>query len=393
MHRLWTAIMLGGAISIATASMANAEILAMMNYETKSAEGLKAIGIETPRQREEGIAIIDVDPKSDSFGKIVKKYPLPADLVAHHIFYDRTQTKAYISALGKPLLHVMDLRKDPYLFKTVEVPACSVGEDIVFSEDNSTWYLSCMGSATIVVGDAATDKVRTTIATPGLKPHGLAVHGGIDRLLTTNTVRPADLGEAGEQIGVIEISTGKMISTIKMSDKLSPSGEAPVEVVFAPKSKPPVAYVTNMFGGSLWTLTWNPDTKDFKPARVYDFSEVKAGVPLEIYFNDAGDRLYVTTAKPGKLHIFDIAGGPRAIKLLKTIDTGEGAHHVAFTKDWRYAFVQNALLNLPGMSDGSITVVDLEKGEAVASVDTLKKQGFNPNSIVLLPEWNHPAGH
>jgi hypothetical protein len=45
-------------------------------------------------------------------------------------------------------------------------------------------------------------------------------------------------------------------------------------------------------------------------------------------------------------------------------------------------------LNLPGMSDGSITVIDVTQGEAIASVDTLKNQGFNPNSIVLLP-----AGH
>jgi hypothetical protein len=26
-------------------------------------------------------------------------------------------------------------------------------------------------------------------------------------------------------------------------------------------------------------------------------------------------------------------------------------------------------------------------------VKTLHEQGFNPNSIVLLPQWNHPAGH
>jgi len=71
----------------------------------------------------------------------------------------------------------------------------------------------------------------------------------------------------------------------------------------------------------------------------------------------------------------------------------EGAHHVAFTKDWRYAFVQNALLNLPGMSDGSITVVDLKEEKVIGSVDTLKNKGYNPNSIVLLPKWNHLAGH
>jgi hypothetical protein len=45
------------------------------------------------------------------------------------------------------------------------------------------------------------------------------------------------------------------------------------------------------------------------------------------------------------------------------------------------------------MSDGSITVIDLTKGEAVGSIKTLSEQGFNPNSIVLLPQWNHPAGH
>ncbi|OYT24504.1 MAG: hypothetical protein CCU27_03890, partial [Nitrospira sp. UW-LDO-02] len=49
---------------------------------------------------------------------------------------------------------------------------------------------------------------------------------------------------------------------------------------------------------------------------------------------------------------------------------------------------QNSLLNLEGMSDGSITVIDLAKGGTVlGSIDTLKAQGFNPNCIMLLP--NH----
>lgn len=82
-----------------------------------------------------------------------------------------------------------------------------------------------------------------------------------------------------------------------------------------------------------------------------------------------------------------------ALSLIKSLPAGEGAHHVGITKDERYGFVQNALLNLPGMSDGSITVVDLQKGEVVGSVDTLKEMGLNPNSLVLLPEWNHMAGH
>ena len=126
---------------------------------------------------------------------------------------------------------------------------------------------------------------------------------------------------------------------------------------------------------------------------MFDFASVKAGIPLEIYFNGKADRLYVTTAKPGHLHVFDISKSAGKPELLKSIATAEGAHHVGITKDEKLAFVQNSLLNLPGMSDGSITIVDLDKGEVIGSVDTLKDQGFNPNSIVLLPQWNHPAGH
>ena len=55
--------------------------------------------------------------------------------------------------------------------------------------------------------------------------------------------------------------------------------------------------------------------------------------------------------------------------------------------------MQNALLNLPGMSDGSVTVIDLRKFAVVDSMDTLKRRGFNPNSIVLLPQWNEAGGH
>ena len=70
-----------------TPSIAFGEILAMVNYETKSPESLKALKspVAAPA-RKEGIAIIDVDPTSKNFGKIVQDIPLPGDLVAHHIF-------------------------------------------------------------------------------------------------------------------------------------------------------------------------------------------------------------------------------------------------------------------------------------------------------------------
>ena len=117
-------------------TLASAEILALLNYESKPGQPV----------RREGIAIMDIDPDSADFGKILMEIPLPSDLVAHHIFFNRDRSKAYITALGKSLLHVVDLTRFPYRLRAIEVPDCLVGEDLVVSEDNRTWYLTCMGS-------------------------------------------------------------------------------------------------------------------------------------------------------------------------------------------------------------------------------------------------------
>ncbi len=183
------------------------------------------------------------------------------------------------------------------------------------------------------------------------------------------------------------------LETYKLSDKPSPSGVSPVEILFVPGANPPVAYVTNMFGNELWTATWNAASKGFDVARAHSFEGSGSNVPLELYFNETADRLYVTTANPGHFHSFDISSDPAKPKLLKTTKTAAGAHHVGFDKAGRYAFVQNAFINLEGMDDGSITVLDRNTQEVVASVDTLKNKGFNPNCIVLLPKWNDLAGH
>ncbi|MCH7894050.1 MAG: YncE family protein [Proteobacteria bacterium] len=372
----------------------DAEILAMLNYESKPNESLKDLKLPFGAQeREEGIAIMDVDPDSAAYGEILMEIPLPPDLVAHHIFYNRDATKIYLTALGKPELRVIDMTRHPYRVKVIDVPDCTVGEDVVFSADNKTWYLSCMGSSVIVMGDAVNDSYTRTIESPVLYPHGIAIHEGIDRILVTSTVRATDFGDPGESIGVIEGSTGKSLGSFRVSDQASPANEAPVEVVFVPQSDPPVAYVTNMNGGTLWSATWNKKTGEFDARKAYDFAVEKAAVPLEIYFSDNGARLYVTTAKPGKFHIFDLSEDRTEVSLVKTLDVGEGAHHVAFAKDGRYAWVQNSFINLPGMSEGSISVIDMQSLTVVDTINTFIENGFNPNCMVLLPDWNHPMGH
>ena len=364
----------------------------MMNYESKTPESLKSLKLPGHTTRKEGIAIVDVDPNSSAFGKILMDVPLPPDLVAHHIFFDREQQKAYMTALAKSVLHIFKLDEFPYRLKRISLPDCKLGEDVIFSEDNKTWYMTCMMSARVIVGDVATDEIRQVIKLPDSYPHGIALLSDIDRILVTSTVS-GDLTDVREELIVVQASTGKELKRIKVSNKPSPSKEAPVELLRVPGTNPPVVYSTNMFGGTLWAATWNPGKKDFDAAQVFDFNPIKAGVPLEMYFNSAGDRMYITSANPGKFHIFDMSGGAMKPKLIKTLPSAGGAHHVGLTKDGRYAFVQNSLLNLPGMSDGSVKVIDLKSQKVVASMDTLKNKGFNPNCIILLPPWNEMGGH
>ena len=361
----------------------HAEMLAMVNYETKPEQVI----------RKEGIAIIDIDMNSENFGKILMDIPLPHNLVNHHIYYNKDMSKVYVTALGMSTMHVIDMTRFPYRVKAVEIPGCKVLEDATFTSDNKTWYLTCMGSQNIIVGDAVTDKVIKSISLPEPYPHGISLNENIDRIMVTSTDPPDGNGQPGETVTVIEASTGKVLSSHKVSNKTSPSGEAPVEVIFVPHSSPPMAYIDNIYGGTLWLAIWDPVREEFDFQQTFDFASIGSSIPLNISFSEKGDLLYVTTGIPGHLNIFDISEDPKHPKLLKSIQTAEGAHHVVFSPDKQYAFVQNNLLNLPGLSDGSISVVDLKKGETVASIDTLKNQGLNPNCIILLPEWSTGHGH
>ena len=372
-------------VFLSCTSLASAELLALLNYESKPNQPV----------RREGIAIMDIDPESTDFGKILMEVPLPPDLVAHHIFFNRDRTKAYITALNKSVLHAVDLTRFPYRLRPIEVPECQVLEDLVVSEDNRIWFLTCMGSSTVIMGDAVTDKptkvVRTNEGAPVSVryPHGIAIHNGINRVLITSTVKP-DMSEAGDSVTVIEASTGAVLSTHRVSSKEAPSKSAPVEVMFSPNTTPPVVHITNMMEGTLWAGVWDPTTMSFSFHEIDDFGPRQQGVPLEMLYNAKGDRLFVTTAKPGFVNVYDNSD-PRHPKFLQAIPAANGAHHSLLSPDEHYLFVQNSLLNLEGMSDGSVTVIDLRKGgTVVGSIDTLKSQGFNPNCIMLLP--NHFRG-
>jgi DNA-binding beta-propeller fold protein YncE len=254
-------------------------------------------------------------------------------------------------------------------------------ENVAFSKKTGLWYLTCMGTSTMVVGDQKTGKPLRSVKLPAKYPHGIAIREDIDRILLTSTVRPADLKDPGEVIQELELVSEKTVGTHKLSAKPSPSGSAPVEVMFIPGSSPAKAYATGMYEGTLWLGSWSSGKFDWK--QVVDFAAMGQGLPLEIYYNKDGTRAFVSTANPGHLNIYDITK-PEAPKLLHAVKTAGGAHHMVFTPDYRFVYVQNSFLNLPEMHAGTISVIDTQSGTVVATIDTLSKQGLTPNNIELL---------
>ena len=368
----------------------NAERLAILNWETKAPESLDSLSLSKIKGREEGIAIIELDKNSKDYGKILSNIPVDPSLVLHHIFYNQDLTKAYITALEGNNLYYINLKDKVWRLREIPVPMCKVQENIIFSNNNKKWWLTCMGSSNIIEGNAENDTIVKVIHIPNSYPHGITLNEDIDRLLVANCVAP-DMSSAGKTIEVIEASTGKHLESIIISRGTL---NAPVEVVFIPKTTPPIAYATTMMENSLWALKWDNNLKSFITKEVFDFRKNdKSLMPLEIYYNNNTTRAYITSADPGGIHIFDISKDKMNPTLIKSLKTAGGSHHVAISKNENFAYVQNGLLNIPGINDGSISVIDLDKLEVIDSIDTFKKDGKVPNSITLLPEWYNPAGH
>ncbi len=371
-------LIIGGGKKSATSPM-ESTLLAVVDYTNDNPQGA------------DGVALIDLNPYSKSFGKITQKVDIGPSVSPHHLYYNRDGSTLYTTALGGERLYQIHLAGNKISEVTpIDTGTCQVGEDLYFTEDGSKYYLTCMGSHEVVVFDAATNKILQTIRTDAsgsdafIKyPHGIAVNEKIDRMMVTSTVSP-DLKDAGMGVTLIEPSTGKVLKNYTMSKDGKP-GTAPVELFFLPDQT--VAYATVMNESSLWMVGgWNESEKQFGMVHlVDDLASRGQGVPLEMYIGPE-EKLYVSFGVPGGVNVYDIAD-PMAPKLLKTLPAGAGAHHLVFHHD--YMFVQNNLLNLPKLNAGTISVVNWKTGKLEATVDSFVRQGLKPASVVLLGQPDH----
>ena len=353
-------------------------ITALINYRT----------IDETRLMD-GLAIIDLNPYSETFGDILQDVPVGEGVMMHHPFYNYDKSKIYNTALMGERLYSVNIHDNKiFEISPIDTGSCIVGEDMIFSQNGEKFYLTCMGSDNVLVFDAKTDTIIDEIFASQDEnpdaftkyPHGISANEEIDRMIVTQTVSPA-LDDPQSSVTIIEFSTGKVLSTIELT-KSAEIPSAPVEVLFHPDV--PLAYVSGMLDSTIWVLDWNETTKSFEPTLVDDGTEREHSWPLDLNIGPKGN-LYVSFAVPGVVNEYNLEN-PKQPELLRTLPAQPGAHHTLFSEDGKYMFVQNNLLNLDGLNSGTISVVELTSGNLIATINDLLDNGMMIESVDLIYE-------
>jgi len=347
--------------------------MALINYRS----------IDESRQKD-GLAIIDLNPHSETFGDVLQDVPIGEGVLMHHPFYNSDKSKLYNTSLMGEKLYRINLHDNKILdVIPLDTGSCVVGEDMIFSKDGERFYLTCMGSNNIMVFDAETDQLIGEIFAGQNEnpnaftkyPHGISADENIDRMIVTQTVSPA-LDDPQSSVSVIEFSTGKVLSTIELT-KSHDIPSAPVEVLFHPDYS--VAYVSGMLDGTIWVLEWDENTESFIPTLVDDGTKREHSWPLDLNIGPNGN-LFVSFAVPGVVNEYSLKT-PQQPELLRTLPAMPGAHHTLFSEDRKYMYVQNNLLDLDGLNSGTISVVDLTSGNQIATINDMLDNGMMIESI------------
>lgn len=349
----------------------------------------------------DGMAVIELDPESPNFGNISSRLELGVGVLPHHIYYDYFAQRLYTTALGGSYLYqirtVEDANGLPTLVSAtpINTGTSTVGEDIFFTSDNR-YFVTFMGGdgslkgGSVGVFNATNNQLIKTISgaidvNPNkfiMYPHGISISEEKELMMVTSTIHPDLTSGVGNTCTLIDLNTHEMIETYTVAD--SPSDmSSPVEVLLLRGQFPKFALTTTMLGGDIWMAPYNPTIGKYDAfTKAFDGSTMGLGWALEMYM-DNNKQLYVSFGVPGKVLVFDISELP-TLRLLRTLDADEGAHHMVFfkTKSGRdVVVVQNNLLNFPNLNSGTITVVDVKTGEKRGKVDLRNRYSILPESI------------
>jgi DNA-binding beta-propeller fold protein YncE len=359
----------------------------------------------------DGIALVDLNPESQDFGRIIQRQGIDEGVLTHHVYWNHDESRLYTTALGGSNLYevILDQGRDgvPRITRIVPIDTGGnlVGEDMFFTRDNRRFYVTFLGgqggekAGSVGVFNARTNHLIETIQAPMpedpasgqpfiMHPHGISANEDLGLLMVTSDAHPELPIEIGNTVTTIDLATNKPIKTQLVADSWEDLSE-PVEVLLLRDGLPPFALVTTLSGGDIWVAPYDQASGTFAAfVKQVEGSDQGLGVALEfyIYTSHHGEQeLYVTFGVPGIINVYSLDRLPE-LPLKRTLPAEPGAHHMAFfeTESGReLVVVQNNLLNLEGLNAGTLQVIDIHSGEVIKTLDMPAEYGLMPESI----EW------
>ena len=251
-----------------------------------------------------------------------------------------------MASAGPGAVWAIDTATDKVVSK---VPVGMHPAHVVVTPDGRHAYVVNGGDNSVSVVDISALRVVETIPV-GASPHGMRISPDGKQAWVANL--------KGGTVSVIDTQTRKEIAQIAV-------GKGPAQVGFTPDGR--LAFVS---------LSEENAVAIIDPATRKMTRKVAVGtVPIQLYATPDSRALLVanqgTRAKPGKtVSVIDL----ESFKVVKTVETGAGAHGVAVDRDGRYAYITNTYAN-------SVSVLDIKDRKVVATV----RVGKGPNGISVTP--------
>jgi hypothetical protein len=368
----------------------------------------------------DGVALIDLDPDSEHFGEIVQDVAIGEGVLPHHLYFDRDESRLYTTALGGSYLYEILLTHEegfPRIsgIEAIDTGGNMVGENLYFTRDGSRFYMTFMAGlggdtgGSVGVFDARTNELLRTITAPVpddpasgepfiMYAHGISANEDIGLLMVTSTIHPDLVTGVGNTVTLIDLETDEVLETYLVGDDHA-DATAPVEVLMLRRDQPPFALANAMLGGDVWIAAYDEAERRFGEfERAIVGAESDLAWPLEYYVHTDGSgetELYISFALPGLVNVYGLDDLPE-LPLRRSLPAAPGAHHMSFfeTASGREVMVvQNNLLNLDDLNDGSLMVVDVHTGEVLANLDLAGEHGLMPESIESAYGHGHDYHH
>ena len=313
------------------------------------------------------LAVVDFDPRSTSYGRIVATRPLPEPGATgnepHHVGLSSDGRTLALGGLlsvlkGQPEIFFFDVSRpaSPRYISSADPPQSAITDEF-YAIPGGGYLVTMMGSAMghapgrVVEFDRRLHLVAEHPDRPpddGFNPHGISVRPELNLMVTSDFICPSTTLNAVPgnldlrgSIRVWALQQRKIVKTIEI-----PGAGGTIDVHLIPGDDHARAFTAGMLDDKLYLV----DTRRGRATPVFDFATIsKGGWPQLMRMTADGKRLFITMNVAGRVAMFDTSD-PEDPALLSVLDLGMGSgpHYLALTRDERRLVVSDYFLNEDG---------------------------------------------